>query len=93
MRFAECADGIRRAATEAGLERNGGGQSGGRAVDLDRWHVASDYQKVVDELRAKYTTYVRSIDSLQEWVVGSGEWGGLWAMLVLTGVVVVVVWT
>lgn len=66
MRFAECADGIRLAATEAGLGGNGGGQNGGRVVDLDRWHVASDYQKVVDDVRAKYTTYVRSIDSLQE---------------------------
>lgn len=64
MRFADCAEGIRRAAQEAGLREAGGG--GARAVDLDRWHVASDYQKVVDDMRAKFPTYVRSIGELEE---------------------------
>lgn len=66
MRFADCADGIRRAAQEGGLVGKDGGNKGGRAVDLDRWHVASDYQKVVDDVRAKYPDYVRSLDSLEE---------------------------
>jgi hypothetical protein len=64
MRFADCAEGIRRAVAEAGLTHSA--SVAGRAVDLDRWHVASDYQKVVDDVRAKYPDYVRSVDSLAE---------------------------
>ncbi len=67
MRFADCAGGIRRAVKEADLATAGtGAGGGGRAVDADRWHVASDYQKVVDDVRAKYPEFVRSMDSLAE---------------------------
>lgn len=61
MRFADCASGARRAVTEAKLT-----QGSGRAVDADRWHVASDYQKVVDDVRGEFPGYAVSIDALQE---------------------------
>lgn len=64
LRFADCAQGIVRAAKEADLTHAVQGRQ--RVVDLGRWHVASDYQKVVDDIRAKFPAYVHSIDSLEE---------------------------
>lgn len=61
MRFTDCAEGMRRAIKETDL-----GTGPNRVVDLDRWHVASDYQAVVDEIRAKFPTYTRSMDTLAE---------------------------
>ena len=57
-RFARCADGMRRATLEAEVNQ----AAAARPVDMDRWHVASDYQKVVDDVRAKYPDFVVSME-------------------------------
>lgn len=48
VRFARCADGIREAflANASRLLPS----TPARPVDMDTWHLASDYQKVVDDV-------------------------------------------
>lgn len=56
-RFARCADGIRTAVLAANAsgaltlpDPRGPLSPLGRQLDVNRWHVASDYQKVVDDV-------------------------------------------
>jgi hypothetical protein len=65
-RFARCADGIRTAVLAANasgaltLPDPRGPQSPlGRQLDVNRWHVASDYQKVVDDVAQVSHTCIR----------------------------------
>ena len=63
FRFARCDNGFRRAVTE-NYTREGFQtmmqDNGVRLVDLNQWHIASDYQKVVDDIRqvCMYVGYV-----------------------------------
>ena len=67
LRFADCAAGIRRAVKEEGLLSSPAGAGAvARGVDVDRWHVASDVQKVVDDIRGAYPDFTHSVDSLGE---------------------------
>ena len=71
-RFARCAQGMRQARlqnyTEAGWDAlaAAAAASGGRRLDVDRWHLASDYQGVVDDVRVKFPGRIASMDSFED---------------------------
>jgi hypothetical protein len=66
-RFARCAEGMRQAMSKEGFKEMvvGAGAGRGRRVDVEQWHVASDYQQVVDDVRARFPARVASMDTFE----------------------------
>lgn len=66
-RFARCAEGMRQAMLEDDFKAMVGAvaSEGGRRVNVERWHVASDYQQVVDDIRARFPEQVASMDTFE----------------------------
>jgi len=72
FRFARCAEGMRQAMVKDYYTKEGfrtmaeaAVAKGGRRVDVEQWHVASDYQQVVDDVRKRFPARVASMDTFE----------------------------